>query len=67
MMIKGIAIVPNSKNSKGFNWIPKHIIPSFNIYDCVNSKPFIISLPQHSQTLFEGNDEFVNFFVGVVE
>ncbi len=29
--INGIAIFPNSKNSKGFNCIPKQIIPSFKI------------------------------------
>ena len=37
--IKGIAIAPNSRNSKGFNWIPKQIIPSFKIYFWVKSKP----------------------------
>ena len=39
-MIRGIAIVPNSKNSKGFNCIPRQIIPSLSKYYLVKSKPF---------------------------
>ena len=38
-IIKGIAIEPNLINSKGFNCIPKQIIPSFKIYFWVKSKP----------------------------
>ena len=38
-IIKGMAIDPNFINSKGFNWIPKQIIPSFRIYFWVKSNP----------------------------
>jgi hypothetical protein len=40
IIINGKAIFPNSKNSNGFNWIPRHIIPNFNIYSRVKSNPF---------------------------
>ena len=40
MTIKGIAILPNSKNSNGFSWIPRHIIPNFKIYSLEKSRPF---------------------------
>ena len=40
MIINGIAILPKFKNSNGFNWMPKQIIPNFNIYSLVKSKPF---------------------------
>ena len=39
-MIKGIAILPKSKNSNGLSCIPRQIIPSFNIYSLVKYKPF---------------------------
>ena len=38
-IIKGIAIDPNFINSKGFNWIPKQIIPSLRILFWVKSNP----------------------------
>ena len=40
MTIKGIAILPKSKNSNGFSWIPRHIIPNFKIYSLEKSRPF---------------------------
>ena len=42
MMINGIAIDPNLRNSPKLNLIPKKIIPSFKIYFWVKSKPIII-------------------------
>ena len=40
--ISGIAIVPNLKNSEKLNLIPRKIIPSFNTYCWVKSRPIII-------------------------
>ena len=37
--INGIAILPKSKNSNGFNCIPRQIIPSFKIYSLVKLSP----------------------------
>ena len=39
IIIRGMAILPKSKNSNGFNCIPKQIIPNFNKYSLVKSKP----------------------------
>ena len=39
---RGIAIEPNLSKSPKLNLIPKKIIPNFNIYCCVKSKPIII-------------------------
>ena len=36
--IKGIAILLNSKNSKGFNWIPKKIIKVDSIPSLASGK-----------------------------
>ena len=42
IIINGIAIDPNLRNSAKLNLIPKKIIPNFKIYCCVKSKPTII-------------------------
>jgi hypothetical protein len=42
IIINGIAIDPNLRNSAKLNLIPKKIIPSFKMYFCVKSNPIII-------------------------